>query len=191
VNFYLLLASYGTVFLTELLGDKTPFTISLLTTSVRPRPLFCGMSAAFTCKMLAAVCVGQTVAQTSTPLLATFSAFSFFAAALLISFRPTKGSQASRQVPLTGAKALLAAFSAIFFVEWGDAGQLTAAALAARYQTPLTVWIGATLALMLKGLLAISLGLGLRNFLPRSALRYGALAVCLTMGIFAALRVGS
>ena len=83
----------------------------------------------------------------------------------------------------------LISFAAIFFSEWGDVGQLAAATLAARYHAPFIVWSGATLALMTKGLLALTLGAGLSRRLPQNVLRYGALSLCLTMGVLSLLRI--
>jgi putative Ca2+/H+ antiporter (TMEM165/GDT1 family) len=39
------------------------------------------------------------------------------------------------------------AFSSVFFSEWADGGQLTAAALSARYQVPFLIWGAGTLAI--------------------------------------------
>ncbi len=77
-------------------------------------------------------------------------------------------------------------FAVIFFSEWGDVGQITAATLTARYQLPLMVWLGGTLALITKGLLALTLGQGLRKYVPQHILRPVSAGLCLLMGIVSA-----
>ena len=88
------------------------------------------------------------------------------------------------------SRAMLTAFAAIFLSEWADAGQLTAAMLAAQSHAPLTIWFGGTLALAAKGALAVVFGVGLRRHLPRNVLRYGAFACCLLLGVLCLLRAG-
>ena len=61
--FYLLLATYGTVLLSELLGDKSIYTISSLGMRFRPLYVFCGFTAAFMVKMSVAVLLGQMIAE--------------------------------------------------------------------------------------------------------------------------------
>jgi hypothetical protein len=53
-------------------------------------------------------------------------------------------------------KGALVSFAAIFFSEWGDVGQITAATMAARFGDPLLVWVGAVAAMVTKGALAAS-----------------------------------
>ena len=52
---YLLLATYGTILLCELVGDKSLYTITSLTMRFRPLYVFCGFSAAFMIKIGVAV----------------------------------------------------------------------------------------------------------------------------------------
>ena len=62
-----------------------------------------------------------------------------------------------------------------------------AASLTARYQVPLVVWIGATLALITKGLLALALGRGIRQRIPLSILRPVSASICLVLGVLSAI----
>jgi putative Ca2+/H+ antiporter (TMEM165/GDT1 family) len=71
----------------------------------------------------------------------------------------------------------------VFFSEWADGGQLTAAALSARYQVPFLIWGAGTLALMTKGLLAVGVGKGLRHYFPSVTVRPFAVAVAVVLGI--------
>jgi putative Ca2+/H+ antiporter (TMEM165/GDT1 family) len=75
------------------------------------------------------------------------------------------------------------AFSAVFFTEWADVGQITTATLVARYHAPAPVFLGATLALATKGAAAITLGPGLRRWVPSRQVRRGGIAICLVLGV--------
>lgn len=182
--------AFGTVFITEIIGDRALFTISALSTRFHSLPVFCGIVLAFMTKMLAAVLVGDAIARLPADLIAGASAITFLATAIVIWFKNHE-EKAPAEKPLAKfwPKAVLTAFVAIFFTEWADAGQIATALLAARHQAPITIWFAATLALVVKGMLALSLGIGLRQYLPRPALRCGAFALCLVMSILSALRV--
>jgi putative Ca2+/H+ antiporter (TMEM165/GDT1 family) len=182
---YVLLATYGTIFLTELLGDKSIYTVSSLAMRFRFVPVFCGLSAAFMGKMLVAVLVGRAVAGLPAGLIAATSAAAFFSAAAFIWFKRDDAGPREPEHGRSSARSAFITFAAIFFSEWGDVGQLTAATLAAQYQLPLVVWAGATLALMTKGLLSMTLGVGVRRYAPKNLLRPVSVALCLSMGLLA------
>lgn len=186
---YLLLATYCTIFLAELIGDKTIYTISSLTLRFKPMAVVCGFSLAFMGKMLGAVLVGQTIAELPPTLVTTMSTITFFVTALIIWCKKPDERSSGDEAHGRSTKAAWIAFATIFFSEWGDIGQITAATLAARYQAPVVVWLGATMALMTKGVLAMTLGLGLRNRLPKNALRFVSASLCLLMGMVSALRL--
>lgn len=181
---YLLLLTYGTVFIAELIGDKTVYTISSLSMRFRPLYVFSGIALAFMLKMLAAVLLGQLIAELPTTIVALVSAVTFFVTALVIWFQK-KDHEKLEQPEHGGAfsKAVLISFAAIFFSEWGDIGQITAATLTARYQMPLIVWLGATAALITKGLLAMTLGRGIRRLVPKHILRPLSASICLIMAV--------
>ncbi|HEX8458586.1 MAG TPA: TMEM165/GDT1 family protein [Pyrinomonadaceae bacterium] len=187
--FYLFAAVYGTVLFAELLGDKSLYMISSLTARFRLAHIFAGLSLAFAGKMLVAVLVGQTIATLPLKLVAGISAATFFLTALALWFKKTEASRTEHEPSPDWTRATAVSFAAVFFTEWGDIGQITAATLVARYQAPLVIWLGATIALVTKGLLAITLGVGLRKHISPRWLRYGAVVMCLTMGVLAAFGV--
>lgn len=185
----LLLATYGTVLFAEMLGDKSIYTIGSLTTRFDYRFVLAGISLAFAGKMLAAVLVGHAIAQLPPALIAGVSAATFFATALVIWFRSPE-QRISAQAPAPRwRRAVVVSFAAIFVTEWADVGQIAAATLAARYQEPLLVWLGATAALMTKGVLAVTLGVELRKRVSPRYVRYGAVTLCLALGLLAAFRI--
>ena len=184
---YLLLATYGTIFMAELAGDKSIYTISSLTLRFRSLYVFCGFTAAFMIKTLVAVLLGQFIADLPRSLVVVTSTATFFATALVIWFKKSEGEPTRREKENYFSRAALISFAAILFSEWGDVGQVMAASLTARYQVPLVVWIGATLALITKGLLALALGRGIRERIPLPILRPVSASICLIMGVLSAI----
>jgi putative Ca2+/H+ antiporter (TMEM165/GDT1 family) len=184
---YLLLVTYGTIFVSELLGDKSIYTISSLGMRFRPVYVFCGFTAAFMVKMSAAVLLGRMIAELPRSVVSLTSAATFFLTAFVIWFKKTNDGTTPRAHENYFSRAALITFAAILFSEWADIGQIMAATLTARYGLPLVVWLGATLALITKGLLALALGRGLRKCVPLHVLRPVSASLCIIMGIISAL----
>ena len=177
--------TYGAVFAAEIVGDKLLYTTGVLATRYRAAPILCGMVAAFMAKMGVAVAVGKAISKLPPLVVASITAINFFAIAIVLWRKP---DQREEKKDHTNSRAAMVSFAAIFFSEWGDVGQVTTATLVARYHAPGLVWLAATLALVTKGGLALTLGLGLRRYVPQSALRYAALAFYIGMGILVMLR---
>lgn len=78
-------------------------------------------------------------------------------------------------------------FVAIFFSEWGDVGQITAATMSARFGSPYVVWMAAVAAMATKGALAASIGAGLRQWIAErvspQVVRYAGVAALLVLGV--------
>jgi len=182
---YVLLASYWTVLVAELIGDKSIYTVASLSLRLRAGLVLLGMLAAFGAKTLVAVLLGQSLAQAPARWTTALSALIFFSTALFIWFKKAEPVEA-RPLPATSwRRATLVPFAALFLTEWGDAGQMSAAAMTAQSKLPLAVWAGATLALMTKGAFAMALGLKLREKIPEKALRRAAAASCCVLGAIA------
>jgi len=186
----LLLTAYVTVLIAELVGDKTLYTLSTLTTRFRLLPVLSGAAAAFMLKMLAAVLLGRALSTLPGGVVAAMSAATFFAMALGLWLKRRTPPSTESLPPTKWSRAVLISFAAIFFPEWGDASQLAAAMLVAQHRAPLIIWVGATLAMVTKASLAVTLGIGLRRYVPLRVVRLVTVLVCLTMGILAAFRIG-
>jgi putative Ca2+/H+ antiporter (TMEM165/GDT1 family) len=138
-------------------------------------------------KMGAAVLLGKAISTLPPLLVAVVTAINFFAIAFVLWRKPEK-QKTIREYP--SSRAALVAFSAIFFSEWGDVGMITTATMEARFNAPLAVWIGAVAAMVTKGSLAATIGVGLRGwiadrFTPKQ-IRYAAVALLIVLGIFSA-----
>jgi putative Ca2+/H+ antiporter (TMEM165/GDT1 family) len=191
------------VFVAEIVGDKLLYTTGVLAARYRSAAVVLGMALAFMCKMAVAVAVGAAITGLPRWLVATFTAASFIGVAFTVWRKPdVRAPKAKDTTVFSGATV---AFAAIFFSEWGDVGQVTAAGMAAKYvwsaqasastatlwQTAILVWFAAVAAMVTKGALAGLLGEGVRRWIadrvePR-VIRYVATAALVVLGILAVL----
>ncbi|MBD0325920.1 MAG: TMEM165/GDT1 family protein [Pyrinomonadaceae bacterium] len=74
-------------------------------------------------------------------------------------------------------------FGALFLAEMGDKTQLAAITLAAQTRSPVSVFLGATLALALVSLIGVAVGSVLGQYLPENLLRKVAAAAFIVVGI--------
>jgi Ca2+/H+ antiporter, TMEM165/GDT1 family len=180
---YVLVASYWTVLVAELIGDKSIFTVASLTLRFRAGLVFLAMVAAFGGKMLAAVLFGSLLTQLPAPVVTAASAIAFFGAGLFIWFRKPESQTPDPVSPPQWSHAALVAFASLFLSEWADPGQITTAAMVAHFHVPFATWLGGTLAMSTKGVLAMTIGARLRDRLPTHALRSVAFAACAILGV--------
>jgi putative Ca2+/H+ antiporter (TMEM165/GDT1 family) len=193
------LATYAAVFLAEIAGDKLLYTTGVLSSRYRPLPIMVGVTIAFMAKMAVAVAVGEQIAHLPRVLVAVVTSLSFIGVAYTV-WRKPMIAKAKKKEDHTAGKAAMVSFAAIFFSEWGDVGQITAAAMAARYPTPaagatvpwpIIVWIGAVLAMVTKGALAASIGAGARKWIEKTfspkVIRYGGVGLLALLGVMSVL----
>ncbi len=200
--FGLFLATYGAVFIAEIVGDKLLYTTGILATRYRSASVIAGMSLAFMCKMGVAVAIGAAITRLPRALVATVTGASFVGVAFAIWRKPdVRKPKAKDTAVLKGAAV---AFATIFLSEWGDVGQVTAAGMSAKYvwtartaasagiwPTAMAVWLGAVAAMVTKGTLASVLGAGVRMWIaeriqPR-VVRWVATAAIVVVGTLSVL----
>jgi putative Ca2+/H+ antiporter (TMEM165/GDT1 family) len=185
------LATYAAVFVAEIVGDKLLYTTGVLATRYRTVPLIMGMLAAFMGKMAVAVAVGSAISKLPPLLVAAVTSLSFISVAIVLWRKPV--GRTKEEMDRKYAKAAMVSFAAIFFSEWGDVGQITAATMAARFGAPFTVWAGAVSAMVTKGALAASVGAGVRQWLiariPPRAVRYAGVSALLLLGLLSVLEM--
>lgn len=184
----ILLATYGTVFVAEIVGDKLLYTTGVLATRYKTAPVMCGMVVAFMLKMGIAVWVSGYISHLPPLLVASITAVNFLGIALVLWKKPDR-----REIkPLPASRGAGVSFAAIFFSEWGDVGQITAAGMALKFPAaPVLVWTGAVLAMVTKGALAASAGAGIRQWLQQhlspKTIRYAAVVLLLLLGLLSVL----
>lgn len=178
------LTTLGAVFIAEIVGDKLLYTTSILSARYRTAPVMIGVLAAFMLKMAAAVLLGEWVRSLPPVLVAALTSVSFIGLAIALWFKPIEKHEEKRR-ETAASKAALVSFATVFFSEWGDVGQITAATMAARFSAPLMVWAGAVTAMASKGFLAASAGAGVRRWIvdrvPPRIIRYAGVAIMLTL----------
>jgi Ca2+/H+ antiporter, TMEM165/GDT1 family len=185
----ILLATYGAVFVAEIVGDKLLYTTGVLATRYRTVPIMLGMLCAFMAKMAVAVAVGSAIGRLPPLLVAMLTGASFIGIAVTLWRKPVERPQS--EIDRRYARAAMVSFAAIFFSEWGDVGQITAATMAARFGAPMLVWIGAVAAMATKGALAASLGAGVRQWIATrispKTVRYAGVGALVVLGILSVL----
>jgi putative Ca2+/H+ antiporter (TMEM165/GDT1 family) len=184
------LATYGAVFVAEIVGDKLLYTTGVLASRYRTVPIMFGMALAFMLKMGVAVVVGEQIGRLPPLLVASITMLSFIGVAIALWRKDIERSEGRRDSGLT--KAMMMSFAAIFFSEWGDVGQITAAAMAVAHPgAPLVVWFGAVGAMVTKGALAATLGAGIRQWIvdrvSPKIIRYVGVGALLVLGILSVI----
>jgi putative Ca2+/H+ antiporter (TMEM165/GDT1 family) len=201
--FALFLATYGAVFIAEIVGDKLLYTTGILATRYRSASVIAGMAMAFMVKMSIAVAIGAAITRLPRALVAVVTGASFLGVAITIWRKPdVRLPKAKDSTVLKGAAV---AFATIVLSEWGDVGQVTAAGMSAKFvwsaraaettgtlwKTAIAVWLGAVAAMVTKGALASILGAGVRLWIaeriqPR-VVRWVATAAILVLGTLSVL----
>jgi len=174
VNPAVVLTTFVVIFPAEL-PDKSLFASLVLGTRFRPLPVFCGVAAAFAVHVVIAVSVGGVFSLLPERLV-LFVVAALFAggSALLLAGREDdkEAAEASRTVAdQRPVRVALASFGVVFLGEWGDITQITTANLAARYGDPVSVGLGALLALWSVAALALTVGRGLMQRVPTRLVR--------------------
>ncbi|MGZ8846024.1 MAG: TMEM165/GDT1 family protein [Pyrinomonadaceae bacterium] len=176
-------ATFGAVFIAEIVGDKLLYTTGVLAARYRTLPIMLGMAAAFMAKMGVAVLVGEAISKLPRTLVAAITAISFLSIAFVLWRKSDRPAESKSQHHMS--RAAMVSFAAIFFSEWGDVGQVTAATLAAKYHLATVVWAGAVAAMITKGTLAAFLGAGIRRWIrdrvPPAVVRYVAVSLLLVL----------
>ena len=196
------LATYGTVFIAEIVGDKLLYTAGILATRYRPASIIAGMGTAFMLKMAVAVIVGEAIAHLPRVLVALVTGTSFVGVIVAVWRKPDQRRPKEKDARILQGAAV--AFATIFFSEWGDVGMVMAGTMAAKYvwsaragagpdvvHMGLVVWLGAVAAMVTKGGLAVTLGAGVRRSIAEHVnpriVRYAAVVALVVLGTLSVL----
>src|SRR2546423_1719190 len=107
-----LFATYGAVFLAEIVGDKLLYTTGVLATRYRTAPVMFGMACAFMLKMGVAVLVGKAISRLPPLVVAAITAASFLGVAFALWRKPA--ARPDEKKDHTAHKAALVSFATIF-----------------------------------------------------------------------------
>ncbi len=189
---------FGAIFVVEL-PDKTFIAALVLSTRYRPVLVWLGVGAAFFVQTLIAVLAGQ-VATLLPRALVTSVAMVIFLVGAVVLFRSAPGADAEEQEqeeeyaaraadPRSGLRAVGASFLVLFAAEWGDLSQLLTISLVARYEQPVSVFLGAWGALLAVSGLAVLTGRVLLQHVRLSTVHYLGAAVCLVLAAITAVEL--
>jgi putative Ca2+/H+ antiporter (TMEM165/GDT1 family) len=182
-----LLTTFGLIFLAEL-PDKTLYTILLLASRGRAVPVLLGAWAAFLVHGLIAVALGALFARLAPQAVGWSAAALFFAFGLWLLLRREPEEETAPEPPLP-ARLFASSFAMVFAAEWGDATQIGTAALVARAGSERwLVFTGATLALWVGTVLAVTVGRFVGARMPRLLLRRSAGVLFCIFGIASAVQ---
>ena len=186
-------AVFPVIFIGEL-PDKSVFASIVMATHGRPFSVWLGAAAAFAVHVAIAVTVGVALFKVLPQEVIDFVVAGLFALSAVAAFVAAREGDARDEEIVEqhhAGRVVGTAFIVIFLAEWGDLTQVLTANAAVRYESALSVAIGATLALWSVSALAVIGGHGLLGRLPTRPLRLGTgvvLSVLAVLELIAALR---
>jgi putative Ca2+/H+ antiporter (TMEM165/GDT1 family) len=170
----LILGVFAIIFVAEL-PDKTMIATLIMGSRSRPVLVWIGASAAFIFHAGLAVAVGGLLARLPHVWVEGVTAALFAGGAAYLLFVPEKeeeaeGEEEADSAPV-GLRPIATAFVIIFVGEFGDLTQILTANLAAKYNQPFAVFIGAATALAAVAALGAFGGRALTRVLPLAVIR--------------------
>lgn len=193
-----ILSVFPIIFLGEL-PDKTMFASLILATKGRPSAVWFGATAAFVVHVAIAVSAGVALFHLLSPhsVDAVVAAMFIIGAALAIREAKDEEEHEAQEKELaieeakTHRQTFVTSFVVIFLAEWGDLTQILTANLAAKYRSPFSVGLGASLALMSVAAIAVVAGKNLMRWVNPRIIRIVTALVLLTLGIASAVIAAS
>ena len=189
MQFAVVFAVFPIIFLGEL-PDKTMFASLVMSTRGRPAVVWVGAAAAFMVHVVIAVTIGVALFHLLPhQVLDAVVAGMFLLGAALAMREAAKERQDEELVErevATHRRIAVTAFVVIFLAEWGDLTQVLTANLAAHYHDPLSVGVGAVLALWTVSALAVVSGQSLLRVINITTIRILTAFVLIGLAGFAA-----
>lgn len=181
ISFTVMAVTFGVVFLAEL-PDKTALAGLMLGTRYRASYVFVGVAAAFAVHVALAIAAGSVLTLLPHRLVQAVVGLLFLAGALML-LKKDDGDEAHIKAPADQSfwKVSGAGFMLILVAEFGDLTQIMTANLAARYDNPVSVGVGAVLALWAVAAIGILGGRTLMKYVPLRLIT--RVAACLMLGL--------
>ncbi|MCZ4125317.1 TMEM165/GDT1 family protein [Streptomyces sp. H39-S7] len=175
---------FGVVFLAEL-PDKTALAGLMLGTRYRASYVFCGVAAAFVVHVGLAIAAGSVLTLLPHRWVQGVVGLLFLAGAAMLLFQKDDGEEDVREpADQSFWKVAGTGFMLILVAEFGDLTQIMTANLAARYDDPVAVGVGAVLALWSVAGLGIFGGRLLMKRVPLALITKIAAAVMVVLAVF-------
>jgi putative Ca2+/H+ antiporter (TMEM165/GDT1 family) len=189
---------FGAIFLVEL-PDKTFIATLVLATRFRPLYVWIGVSLAFLVQTLVAVTVGGLLAQLPKRPVEIFAALMFLVGGIILIRGAGKADAEEAETEeefshkgaatAVGLKAVGVSFGVLFLAEWGDLSQLLTASMVLQFKEPVSVFLGAFLALATVSALAAALGRALLARVKLATIRRTGGVVCLVLAALTVLQI--
>jgi putative Ca2+/H+ antiporter (TMEM165/GDT1 family) len=184
--------AFGAIFVVEL-PDKTFIATLVMSTKMRPLFVWIGVALAFLVQTGVAVGVGKVASLLPEQLIHAVAALMFAIGAIIL-FREARSADedepgqedeyaAKADSTAHGLRVVATSFVVLFAAEWGDLSQLLTISLVAKYDDPVSVFIGAWGALLAVSGLAVIVGRLLLQHVRLSALHYVGATVCVLMAL--------
>jgi len=161
-------------------GDKTHIAVITLSMKHRPVEIFIGALGAFALVDGASVLVGGFIANLVPKFWINVVSGGLF---ILFGVLTLLNKEEDEEVQEGGRSGLVSAFSLVTLMELGDKTQFASFVLAARYGSPVMVFLGILLGAALITGSGVVIGKGLMRIVPERYLRYVAAALFLIFGI--------
>ena len=183
------LLTFAVIFPAEL-PDKSLMASLVLGTRFRTLPVWLGASAAFLLHVLIAVAAGGLLRLLPPTVVEIVVTVLFAIGAAILLLRPEEDADTASDAPPTSTtRAFWTSFGVVFVGEWGDITQLATANLAARYDDPLSVGVGAALALTSVVGLVLLAGDRLLRRIPLVWVRRGAGVLMAVLAVLSLISV--
>lgn len=184
--------AFGAIFVVEL-PDKTFIATLVMSTRMRPLFVWIGVALAFLLQTAIAVGLGKAASFLPDQLVHVVAALMFAIGAAIL-FREARSADADESetereyaakadADAHGLKVVGTSFLVLFAAEWGDLSQLLTISLVAKYDDPVSVFLGAWGALLAVSGLAVVVGRVLLRHVRLSLLHYLGAAVCVLMAV--------
>ncbi|WP_406860679.1 TMEM165/GDT1 family protein [Streptomyces sp. HUAS MG47] len=182
LSFTIMAITFGVVFLAEL-PDKTALAGLMLGTRYKASYVFAGVAAAFAVHVALAIAAGSVLTLLPHRLVQAVVGVLFLAGAAMLLLKKDDGDDEEIKAPADQSfwKVSGAGFMLILVAEFGDLTQIMTANLAARYDNPVSVGIGAVLALWAVAGLGIVGGRTLMKYVPLRLIT--RIAACLMIAL--------
>jgi putative Ca2+/H+ antiporter (TMEM165/GDT1 family) len=161
-------------------GDKTHIAVITLSMKNRPLEVFIGALGAFALVDGASVLVGGLIADLIPEFWINVISGVLF---LLFGVLTLINKEDEEEVKEGGKSGLASAFSLVTLMELGDKTQFASFVLAARYGSPVLVFLGIMLGAAIITGSGVVIGKGLMRIVPERYLRYAAAALFLIFGV--------
>ena len=200
MSFAIAVTAFLLIFPIEL-PDKTFIATLVLATRYKPWPVWIGVSSAFAVQTVVAVTLGGLIGRLPRTPVEIFAALMFLTGGVIL-IRGARMAdaeeaetehefEAKARPGIHGWRVVGASFLVLFVAEWGDLSQLLTAGLVVKYEDPVSVGVGAFVALATVSALGAILGRALLKRIRLATIRRVGGGLCLLLGAASLLHVAN